>query len=491
MFSSNRTVEPFPGGLIRGLQIGSMVIVLLTIVAVVSVHIPYRPDVNYAITYLIGFLAIMASIVTYFIPRQLIEKNQAQSRLLQEMGVRLAQLEALHRISSIAAGPINLEESLQRILVAVRSVRPFASASLFVLDESENVLRILASQDIPAEAMETSSFKVGEGIIGWAVANNQPIVVEDTLKDPRYKPASHGEEKSRSLLAVPLSARGKVIAAVALSHLQIGAFSEEDLRLVEMMASHASQIIENARLMEEASEARALRRLDALKTEFLTTVSHELRTPLTVIKGAVELLLELVEQDPDPVKRRLLVNISMHQQRLSRLVVDLLDMAQIEVGRMQLVRQMVDIQALIRETVASMRLIADNQGHSIRIDTTPRLIEVYADRHRVQQILTNLLGNAIQHTPEGTSIRISAVDEAECAAVTVSDDGQGIPEAILEHVFEKFYHYGTKNEKGGTGLGLAIAGSLVELHGGKITVKSALGAGTAFTFTLPKEIVEE
>ena len=414
--------------LIRGLQIGSVVAVLLSVVAMVAVRTSSHPEVNYVSTYMMATVAILASGVTFVLPKYLIEKSQAQERLLRETKQRLMQMEAMHQISSIVAGPIDLDEALERILVAVRRARPFDSASLFVVDEKENALRILASQDLPPEAVETASFEVGEGIVGWAVANNQPALVGDCLKDPRYKPSAYGEDRRRSLLAVPLSTGGKVVAALTLSHSAPNAFDEGDLRLIETMAAYASQIIENARLLEEASEARALRRLDAMKTEFLAMVSHELRTPLTVIKGAVEILLDLLEDDPDPVKRRLVVNISQHEERLSRLVRDLLDMAQLEVGRVQLNRQMTNIGGLVRETAASLDIISDSKNHSIEVDLPKRLPEVYVDRHRVQQVLTNLLGNAIQHTPDGTLIKVSAVDSAGQVAGRVSDNGPGIPE---------------------------------------------------------------
>jgi len=484
-------VESSHSTLIRCLQIGSLLAIVVSVAAVFAAQIAYRPEFNYVGTYATASIAIIASVVTFFLPKELIERHRSQAKLLRETKQRLTQLEALHRISSIVAGPIDLEEALERILVAVRQARPFDSASLFVLDEKENHLRILASQDIPDEAVSTASFEVGEGIVGWAVAHNQPVLVGDCLKDARYKPSAYGEDRPRSLLAVPLNAGGKVVAALTLSHLTPNAFSEEDLRLIEMMASYASQIIENARLMDEVSEARALRRLDAMKTEFLAMVSHELRTPLTVIKGAVEILLEMLENDPDPVKHRLLINISQHQERLTRLVGDLLDMAQLEVGRVQLSRQRTNIGALIRETAASLDLIANGQNHAIEIDVPKQLPEVYVDRHRVQQVLTNLLGNAIQHTPEGVVVKVSVVETGESVAVSVADNGPGIPDTDLRHIFDKFSHRQLKSDKAGAGLGLAIAKSLVELHGGTMSVESTLGAGTTFTFTLPKGMVEE
>jgi signal transduction histidine kinase/DNA-binding response OmpR family regulator len=225
-------------------------------------------------------------------------------------------------------------------------------------------------------------------------------------------------------------------------------------------------------------------RLERLKSEFVATASHELRSPLTSIKGFVELL---ERSDGMSERQREFVEvISMSTNRLVDLVNDLLDVARVEAGRMEIHRRPVDMGEVAREVARMLepRVVDKRQQLEVRVE--PALPRGLADPSRVRQILTNLLTNAHLYTPEGghLSVRVSA--EPRSVRVAVADDGPGIPPEEVEQLFDRFYR-GRGGAGSGTGLGLSIVKSLVDLHGGSIEAQSRQGAGTTFVVKLPRE----
>ena len=236
-------------------------------------------------------------------------------------------------------------------------------------------------------------------------------------------------------------------------------------------------------LQREASQRD---RLDRLKDEFVLTASHELRSPLTSVQGFAELLM--LERDSLTPKQVETVEIILDNCRhLVRLLNDLLDLARSDAGRLGISPVPTALAPLIDDAVRTMRAQTDVSGQALTQRIEPDLPEVNAEGARIRQILVNLLTNAHEYSPEGASIEVAArVADAE-VEIVVTDDGPGIPESQLQHIFERFVRgdAGLTQRVGGTGLGLAIAKSLVELHGGTIAVESTPGVGSAFSFRLP------
>jgi two-component system phosphate regulon sensor histidine kinase PhoR len=229
-----------------------------------------------------------------------------------------------------------------------------------------------------------------------------------------------------------------------------------------------------------------LRRLERVRQEFIANASHELRTPLTAIRGYVESLLEGAVEEPARARPFLEV-IARHAERMSRLVDDLMDLSNIETGRLQLDRQPVSLRQMGEQVVALHRDVASKKGISLQFDVPPDLPAVLADRDRLQQILINLVDNAIKFTPAGrVSLSANKVSSTR-VEVTVADTGTGIPSIDLPRITERFYRVdrGRAREQGGTGLGLSIVKHLVHAHGGELNIESELGRGTRATFTLP------
>lgn len=229
-----------------------------------------------------------------------------------------------------------------------------------------------------------------------------------------------------------------------------------------------------------------LRRLERVRQEFVANASHELRTPLTAIRGYVESLLEGAVEEPARARPFLEV-IARHAERMSRLVDDLMDLSNIETGRLQLDRQPVFLSQMGEQVVALHRDVASKKGIGLQLEVPPDLPAVLADRDRLQQILINLVDNAIKFTPAGRVSLSAHKASSTRVEVTVADTGTGIPSIDLPRITERFYRVdrGRAREQGGTGLGLSIVKHLVHAHGGELNIESELGRGTRATFTLP------
>ncbi len=236
-----------------------------------------------------------------------------------------------------------------------------------------------------------------------------------------------------------------------------------------------------------------LRQSERLRRELTANVSHELRTPLTSIKGFVETLLDGALRDEQTL-RRFLTIINSEANRLVKLVDDLLDLSRLESKRAPLELQPVDVGVLVTDTVDKLRPLAQSGGLHLKEQVLPH-VWVTADRDRLEQVLTNLIDNAVKYTPSGGRIDVCVRASGDDVEVAVSDTGLGIPLEDVPRVFERFYRADRSRARGpaaergaGTGLGLAIAKHIVEAHGGHISVHSHMKEGTTFTVTLPKAL---
>ncbi|MGV1047996.1 MAG: sensor histidine kinase [Solirubrobacterales bacterium] len=278
-----------------------------------------------------------------------------------------------------------------------------------------------------------------------------------------------------------VDAAGRLAAGDLGTRVEVGGLSET--------ATLGAAFNEMARQLE--LEASQREQLDRLKDEFVLTASHELRSPLTSVQGFAELLM--LERESLTPKQVETVEIILDNCRhLVRLLNDLLDLARSDAGRLAVRLRPTELAPLVDEVVRTMRAQtkASKQKLTERID--PNLPVVDAEADRIRQILVNLVTNAHEYSPEGASIEVRARVVDDEVEISVTDDGPGIPETQLEHIFERFVRgdAGLTQRVGGTGLGLAIARSLVELHGGTIEAASTVGSGSSFRFRLPLRAAE-
>ncbi|HJC13386.1 MAG TPA: cell wall metabolism sensor histidine kinase WalK [Candidatus Agathobaculum intestinigallinarum] len=233
------------------------------------------------------------------------------------------------------------------------------------------------------------------------------------------------------------------------------------------------------------------RRLDDARREFVANVSHELRTPLTNIRSYTETLLDAAGDIPIDTEKQFLGVISSESERMARIVTDLLTLSKLDYGRMELRMTRFSLADMLHNVANAMKLTAEDSGHELAVDTPDDLPKIVGDRERIEQVVVNILSNAVKYTPSGGHIRLSARElSGNRVRITVEDDGVGIPAADVPRLFERFYRVDKARSRaaGGTGLGLAIAKEIVEQHEGKIALASEYGKGTTVTITLPTDL---
>ena len=284
-----------------------------------------------------------------------------------------------------------------------------------------------------------------------------------------------------SYICAPLDARGRSFGALVLMAAPGRRYSQDDLLLAQELARRASLAIENARLYEQAQ--RAVR----MREEVLAIVSHDLRSPLSAIRTSTDQLLAhagRTEGHPEQVSR-IAERIQRASQRMMHMIRDLLDLSNIEAGRLSIEPANHDACELAEAAADMLREVAAKKGIRLEVLTAAANTRVRCDRERILQVFSNLIDNAIKFSSEGGVIGVGVRDESERVVLFVEDRGAGIPEAQLDHVFERYVHR-ERRSGGGLGLGLAISKAIVEAHGGTIWARSTLGAGSTFSFSLPR-----
>ena len=268
-------------------------------------------------------------------------------------------------------------------------------------------------------------------------------------------------------------------------------FDEMTEKLKETTVSRnalTSEVAERKRTEKELQTANEeLKKIDQLKSEFVSTVSHELRTPLSITKEGISLVLDRVPGSINEKQARILYTAKSNIDRLARIINNLLDISKIEAGQVELKKEKVDLGELIKQTALSFEPKVKEKKLELKINIPKSDISIYADSDRITQVLTNLIGNALKFTEKG-KIEISAAQKGNGVECIISDTGIGIPRSNLDRIFEKFRQFGRTSGGGekGTGLGLFIAKSIILMHKGRIWIESKRGEGSKFIFTVPK-----
>jgi signal transduction histidine kinase len=294
----------------------------------------------------------------------------------------------------------------------------------------------------------------------------------------------------RAAITVPLLLQDQAIGAFTLYCDQIHPIRQRDTFLLSTAALQTSMAIENALLFAEVKNKNAaLERANQLKSQFLANVTHELRTPLHSIISYGALILEGFVDGPLTAEQEQSIQFMVHSaEELAQLVDDLLDLSKIEADRLEIRPEPLTLAPRLEKVVEQLRPMANNKNLTLTLEIEDRLPQAMADGHRIRQVVTNLVSNALKFTEQGgVTIRCNYLKQRGMLRVAVTDTGIGISPAALEYIFEAFRQAdgSTTRRFGGTGLGLAIARKLVELQGGEIAVESAPGEGSTFSFTLP------
>ncbi|MCL5961543.1 MAG: HAMP domain-containing histidine kinase, partial [Chloroflexi bacterium] len=319
----------------------------------------------------------------------------------------------------------------------------------------------------------------------------EPVAVENYFAETRVGERAlemFREEGIVSGIAAPMLKDDRPLGVLYVFNRRLTRFGKTDAAILGAFASQAAVAIEHARLYQaERERVQRLQELDQLKSEFISITSHEFRTPLTVIKGWAQYLgsrVPALQKQEQALKA--IDSIDREASRLSDLVEKVLNVSRIESGTLAFSPRRLHLLDPVDGVAQRMALQAQSRGIQIEVSADER-IEVYADPDHLEQILVNLVGNAIKYSFENTTIHVQADARAGMAQICVRDNGPGIPADQIPRLFGRFVRLAAPETKGppGAGLGLYITKRLVEMQGGKIWVQSEVGKGSTFCFTLP------
>jgi signal transduction histidine kinase/HAMP domain-containing protein len=422
---------------------------------------------------------------------RLFQELQARTR---ELARSVDELKALSEVGRAVSSTLDLETVLSTIVSQASQLSGTDGGAMYEYDEEAEEFHLRATQNLAMEFVEllrSTRIRKGEGAVGRMAVTFEPMQIPDIEQDASYQSRFRTAalaEGYHALLAVPLLRENRMIGALIVNRKTPGEFSPDVIELLRTFAAQSALAIQNAQLFQELEEkSRQLEIADRHKSEFLASMSHELRTPLNAVIGFSEVLLDRMFGELNPKQDEYLQDIVTSGRHLLSLINDILDLAKIEAGRMELEITDFDLPQAIDNSITLVRERAARRAITLAIDVDPRLGEIKGDERKVKQVLLNLLSNAIKFTPEGGRVEVQAALADGFAEISVIDTGVGIAPADHETVFEEFRQVGSDYAKKheGTGLGLTLSRRFVELHGGKIWVKSELGRGATFTFTLP------
>jgi signal transduction histidine kinase len=342
----------------------------------------------------------------------------------------------------------------------------------------------LGPRDFPLDVRSVSGTCVRQARV-MAIADADAVAVDYPLTPELARAIGW-----RSGLFVPLVSEGTGVGCIGILRAEAGGFDPKEIALAQTFAEQAVIAIQNARLFREIQDkSRQLEIANQHKSEFLANMSHELRTPLNAIIGFSEVLIERMFGELNDKQDDYLKDIHSSGKHLLSLINDILDLSKIEAGRMELDVESFDVPAALANAMTLVRERAQRHGIALGLEVAPEVAEIRADERKFKQILLNLLTNAVKFTPDGGRVDVHARLADGVLEVAVADTGIGIAPEDQAAVFEEFRqvgrHYTNKQE--GTGLGLALTKRFVELHGGTLTLESAPGHGSTFTFTLPSQ----
>jgi GAF domain-containing protein/anti-sigma regulatory factor (Ser/Thr protein kinase) len=417
--------------------------------------------------------------------RELQERTEALTRSVD-------QLTALGEVGQAISSTLDLETVLKTIVSRAVQLTGLDGGTIYEFDERGREFHLRAAENMPdelAEVYRRMPIRLGEGIVGGAAAKREPVQVPD-IQDPSYQTRYRElllRQGYRAILAVPLLREDQIIGALTVSRNEPGAFAPEVIDLLKTFASQSALAIQNARLFREIAEkSRELELASRHKSQFLASMSHELRTPLNALLGFNEMILGDVYGEVPGDMKPPLAQMQASGKHLLRLINNVLDLAKIEAGRMELALSDYSVHDTVESVRSALRPLAVDKGLELLAAVPADIPLAYGDAGRITQCLMNLAGNSLKFTKAG-KVEIAVVLDDGRLRYSVADTGIGIPADKIESLFTEFKQTDAAiaSEYGGTGLGLSITKKFVELHGGRIWVASEPGRGSTFSFEIP------
>ena len=413
--------------------------------------------------------------------------NITHDTSVEPINTRIRKLERLLEVSRNLSAMLEPEPLLQSIIEVAAELTHSQEASILLYVEDEDQLTFVAVPWFKRDVMRGISVPLNNSIAGQAFTDSKAILVHDAQSDSRLfnmvdKMAGF---KTESMLAVPMVFQGKATGVIcAVNKLGGINYSDEDVRVLETLASQAAIALKNASLLKDSQDAyEELTELDRMKTDFVAITSHELRTPLGLILGHATFLSEIITDDVKP-QVDVIVRAAM---RLKEIVDDLAKVNNFQTGQSRMRRRKINMNELVDDIISIYADMAPEKNVKIKKSLPKQPQQVFGDAEKMGIALGHLIKNAITFCGEDGNVSVVVEAIPGYIKISIIDDGVGIPEKDLERIFERFYQVeGHMTRKhGGMGLGLSVAQMMVEMHGGRIGVESEVGVGSTFSILLP------
>ncbi len=421
------------------------------------------------------------------------------ARLFTEIQRRVSELEALSKVSAALRSSDTVPNVLQAVLQAMVEVLSARIGVAFILDEEQKAL--ISQASFPFDFYPKGiQYLLGEGITGCVAQSGKLHIASELTKDPKrkFKPGEPREIGDlKSTIALPLISEEGTLGVIHLGLDVVYEFAEDEIHTLKAMCNIVANGLQRIQIMQTLESRVAnrtyeletaneqLQELDELKTKFIADVSHELRTPVANLSIYLNLL-----QNGDPAKWNHYVSVLQQQaNRLNKLVEATLDLSRLEIGHSESQVEPVEFNKVVEEVVLGHQARAESFSLRLSVRLRPNLPQVKGNKTQLEQLVTNLVTNAINYNHVGGQIRVetSHVKSESMVCLKVIDNGMGIDQAELPHLFDRFYrgHQTGQSNIPGTGLGLAIVKEIVTRHQGRIEVSSQINSGTTFTVFLP------
>jgi len=451
---------------------------------------PHDYRVDY-VTLQLGIEVLLGLIVGWLMLRLLGQSTVAEARaaeaekLRDQLGRRADALEAANRCARALSSSLELDQAFDAFIREVRGLLPFDRIAIVLSENGVAQVMAVAGEGAENVLPPGSGRPIHGTLLEQLLRTNQTVYRRDMSS------ADYPEEDQflalglHCRLATPLLQGARAIGMLSLVRKEPDAFSPADIELAGLLGRLVASAVQNIRAYEtERKTVEELRRLSALRADFVSLVSHELRTPMAAVIGAARTLQQRWRELSPDQRESFLELIAGETNRLAELIGDVLDTSRIEAGTFSFRFQEVDLGQLVHDTVATAQVGQDEVR--LRADVPSALPEIRGDRDRLRQVLTNLIDNAIKYSPAGGEVEVHVYPENGRVLVDVRDHGPGIAKADQKLIFEKFGRVtGSGATRPGTGLGLFIARSIAEAHGGGLEVQSSPERGATFTLELP------
>jgi len=462
----------------------------------VGLQSPYAQYILSAKLLLLLVVAVLCALLLEQLRREHLE-TEYERALAQRLRV-------LNELFQQLSTSLDLDRTLQTVVEAPRTLLGADLTSIALLDEAGRrpgggssrgeLLSVAAAAGLHVEHLTGMQWPADDTLVSTVLSGGRPYVVSDSKRYDMGAPSVAMVDPQAvvpvaSAVFVPLLLDDVPMGMLNVGYYQQRDFSQEDLAFLHALGQEAGLAIRNARLYErERDQVTRLRNLDKLQQAFVSAVSHELRTPLTCIRTSVDLLCATIAQGRDfsEEQRDLVHTIEHHVGRLEALVTDLLEITKLEAGQITLAKQPTDLRRIADRVVEALHPLTDHKEQNVHLHWPESVSRVEVDRQRIEQVLTNILSNAIKFTPKHGQIDVYVSETLNDLQVCVHDTGPGIPERDQPRLFDRFYVVTDGRGLSGVGLGLYIARQMIELHSGRIWVESQMGKGSTFCFAVPK-----